>query len=123
MRSLKGAIPRAFTSHKSPDGYAYRCYVGAILAQHGWTAAGTCPPAAIVTLREAGRLAVELQACGRDLEAARAKRRLKDVARLRKQMTPMRTQLLALERRLEELAGFSRPQTPMAAIAAHPEAR
>jgi hypothetical protein len=108
MRSLRGAIPRAFTSHKTPDGHAYRRYVMAIMQQHGWTSRETCPPACLVTLREAGRLAVELQAVGRELELARAHKRRRDVARLRRQLTPMRSQLLMLERRLEELAKSTR---------------
>ena len=99
MRALKGCIPRAFGSHKGPDGYAYRRYVGALMARFV-----TLPADAMVTLREAGRLAVELQASGRELEWARTHKRRRDVARLRRSMIPMRTQLLTFERRLEELA-------------------
>ena len=56
------------------------------------------------TLREAGRLAVDLNAAGYELDAARRAKRRKDVARLRRQLTSMRGQFLTLERRLEEMA-------------------
>jgi len=105
VRRLKGAIPRAFTSHKSADGYQYRRYVGAIVER-----LRNLPESAQETLRAAGVLAVDLQAIQRDLELAKARRRHRDVARLRRQLTPMRTQLLTLERRLEELAA-AQPQS------------
>jgi hypothetical protein len=59
MRALKGAIPRAFTSHKSPDGYAYRRYVFAIRARLFGNESQQLPADVLVTLREAGRLALE----------------------------------------------------------------
>jgi hypothetical protein len=111
MRRLRGGIPRAFTSHKGADGYAYRRYCRAIVER-----LGELPAGAEVTLREAGRLTVELQACGRELEIARSRKRHRDAARLRKQMTPMRTQLITLEQRLEELAKGARRQNPFAKV-------
>jgi hypothetical protein len=102
VRALKPGgvrIPRAYKSHKSTDGYRYRVYVTALLAR-----LGPLPAAATPTLREVGVLAVELEAMGRELEAARARSRRRDMSRLRRQMIPMRTQLMTLERRLEELA-------------------
>ena len=113
-RRLRGGIPRAFTSHKTPEGAAYRRYVRAKVEQL-FGAGQDAPISCEVTLREAGRLTVELQASGRELEDARAHKRRRDVARLRRQMIPMRTQLLALERRLEELAA-PRPADKMAAL-------
>ncbi len=62
MRALKPggvAIPRAFRSHRTPDGYRYRVYVTALLAR-----LGSLDQTALATLREAGRLAVELEAMG-----------------------------------------------------------
>lgn len=110
MRALRGGIPRAFANHKTPDGAAYRAYVTAIVRQ-----LGTLPDQAATTLREAGRLSVELNRTGQELEAATARRRRRDASRLRRQMIPMRTQLLTLERRLEELAG-RRPVNPITAL-------
>jgi hypothetical protein len=92
-------IPRAFKNHKTPEGFAYAAYLTALMAR-----LGPLPDDASPTLREAGRLAVELAAMGRELEAARARNRRRDVSRLRRGMVPMRTQLLTMERRLEELA-------------------
>lgn len=102
MRALRGRIPRAYKSHKSPEGWAYREYVVALVRRCGWEAA--IPAEARPTLREAGRLSVELAALGFELEAARARKRRRDVSRLRRQMVPMRTQLIKLEERLEALA-------------------
>lgn len=113
MRRLKGGIPRAFASHKSPDGYAYRRYVTAMLER-----LGELPADAQVTLREAGRLVVELQAIGREIELVRAARRRRDVNRLRRQMVPMRTQLVKLEERLELLAKAGRRGNPLARLRA-----
>jgi hypothetical protein len=104
LRPSNGAIPRAYRRHNTPEGHAYRAYLGAILAR-----LGPLPKDCIPTLREVGRLAVELQAMGLELEMARGRNRRRDVARLRRQMVPMRTQLLTLERRLEELAAARRP--------------
>lgn len=105
LKRFRGVgVPRAFANHKTPEGAAYRRYVTAILAR-----LGPLPADAATTLREAGRLAVELQCMGAELEAARGRVRRRaaarrDASRLRRQMVPMRTQLLTLERRLEELA-------------------
>lgn len=100
MRALRGGIPRAFRSHKSAEGAAYRAYVRSWLQQ-----LGPLPAHLLPTLREAGRLTVELAAIGTELETARQRKRRRDIARLRRSMIPMRTQLLNLERRLEEVAG------------------
>ena len=100
LRPGKSAIPRAFKDHRTVTAQAYRAYLVGIQAR-----LGPLPPAALPTLREVGRLAVELEAIGLELEAARARKQRRLVARLRRQMVPMRTQLITLERRLEELAG------------------
>ena len=110
-RALVGGIPRAFRSHKTPEGAAYRVYCQSMLAR-----LGKLPTSAWPTLREAGRLTIELGAMGEELEAARARRRRRDVARLRRAMIPARTQLLNMERRLEELASRNGHSDPLAAV-------
>ena len=102
MRALKaqnGRIPRGYPDHRRLEGRQYTAYCRAVLARFG-----PLPDVALPTLREAGRLVVELDAIGRELALARTRRRRRDAARLRRQMTPMRTQLLKLEERLEHLA-------------------
>ena len=112
MRALAGGIPRAFKSHKSPEGHAYRLHVTAIVRR-----LGDLPADARPTLREVGRLSVELAALGFELEQARARKRRREVSRLRRAMVPMRTQMLTLERRLEELASGRNGQgDPLAAV-------
>jgi len=119
MRVGSAGIPRAFANHRSRVGHAYRTYLEGILAR-----LGPLPADARPTLRECGRLSVELEAMGLELEAARELHRRRDVARLRRQMVPMRTQLLTLERRLEELAqhGSAARQDPLARVRAAVEA-
>ncbi len=123
MRSIRcklGVIPRAFDDHRTPEGAGYRVYCGAILAR-----LGKLHPSANPILREAGRLAIDLDAIGRELDAARRRngeKARKEVARLRRRITPMRTQLLTLERRLEELAS-DHPRRPMEVIAELPVAK
>lgn len=93
------AIPRAFRNHRSKDGHRYRAHVCAILAR-----LGDLPADARPTLREAGRLAVELEHLAGELETARSRRRQGEMRRVRRQQFAMREQLTRLERRLEELA-------------------
>lgn len=115
MRALSSRgvrIPRAYANHKTPEGAAYRAYVAGILER-----LGELPADALPTLREAGRLVVELAAMGRELEAAQQRRARREISRLRRQLTPARTQLLTLERRLEELAA-ARPRSFSAALRA-----
>ena len=111
-RALSGGIPRAFADGRSRDARAYRRYCVSVLRR-----LGTLTADGLVTLREAGRLTVELEAMGRELEGARRARRRRDVARLRRLMVPARTQLMALERRLEEIAA-NRPRSFAAAVRA-----
>jgi len=120
IRCRYGVIPRAFDDHRTPEGAAYRAYCGAIMAR-----LGKLPPSAAPILREAGRLAVDLDAIGRELDAARKRKgpaARKEVARLRRQATPMRTQLLKLEERLETLATDQR-LTPAQRLASMPDAK
>jgi hypothetical protein len=99
LRALKGGIPRAYRSHKTPEGRAYGGYVRSML-EH----LGELPDHARPTLKAAGVAAVDLDSLTSDLEQARAKGRRRDQARIRRQLTILRTQMIALERRLEELA-------------------
>lgn len=102
MHALKPGgvrIPRAFKSHKTPEGFVYRTYVMATLAR-----LGPLPAHAEPTLREAGRCVVELEHLAHELETAKAHRRRRDIGRCRKNVFMLREQLARLERRLEELA-------------------
>lgn len=102
-------LPRAFARHNTAHGATYRRYLGAILAR-----LGPLGPEATPTLRSVGVLAVELEVMGRELEELRTVRGRswrREVARLRRAMIPARTQLITLERRLEELAGDRRGAT------------
>ena len=75
------------------------------------------PAIALTTLREAGRAAVELERLGLDLEAARARNRRRDAARIRRQQFMLREQLARLERRLEELSAKRNGQSdPLADV-------
>ena len=115
--TLKNAdFPRAYLDHRTTNGREYTRYCRNLLAT-----LGTLPDSAMPTLREAGRLAVDLNAAGYELDAARRAKRRKDVARIRRQLTSMRGQFLTLERRLAELAS-DRPRRPMDVIAALPKA-
>jgi hypothetical protein len=113
IRSVYGAIPRAFRNHRTPEGYAYRTYLCGILAR-----LGPLGPDAAPTLRAVGTLVVDLEAMGRELEDARLRKRRRDMARLRRQMVPMRTQLKTLEERLEAMAA-RRPSDLAAAFQEH----
>ena len=106
MRALsarKGVIPRGYPDHRRAEAWRYRAYCTAI--QAAW---GPLPPVALLALREAGRIAVELERLGNDLETARRRKRRKDASRIRRQQTSMRAQLLNYERRIEELAAARR---------------
>jgi hypothetical protein len=63
---------------------------------------GQVPADVLPMLREAGRLVADLDQLSQDLEAARASRRRRDQARCRRQLTIARTQLVTLERHLDE---------------------
>lgn len=116
LRSTVGAIPRGFPDGRRADARRYREYCLAIQKQYG-----PLPDVALPTLREAGRAAVELERLGADLEAARARRRLREANRVRRQQFALREQLQRLERRLEELSAKRAPVSPMAALAEIPE--
>jgi hypothetical protein len=113
-RALRGGIPRAFRSHKSSEGETYGDYCRAILDR-----IGVLPRCALPTLKAAGHLVVELDRLTDDLDAARRGRRRRDQNRIRRQMVVARTQLMAVERRLEEIAADGHgpgADDPLAAI-------
>jgi hypothetical protein len=97
MKGLRGGIPRALRSHRTPEGAAYGTYCRAKLDR-----LGPLPKDAMPTLREAGLVILELSRIHRESEAPRLRRR--DRARLRRQAVILRSQLVQLEKRLEELA-------------------
>jgi hypothetical protein len=118
LRSPIGVIPRAYPDSRKVEARRYREYC--ITVQEAW---GPLPPIALSTLREAGRAAVELEKLGNELEAARARNRLRDARRIRRDQFALREQLQRLERRLEELGSSRRPESPMAAIGRLREAK
>ena len=102
MRALEGRIPRAFTSHKSPEGWAYAAYCRGKLARFGKT---TPPPDAKPTMREAGKVNAELERLSRLEEVARAKNRKTEARRLRREIGRLRGMFRALDERLDLLLG------------------
>ncbi len=85
LRSPSSAIPRGFPDHRRVDARKYRAYCLAVL-EH----LGALPSVASGTLREAGRAFVELEHLGHDLQAARERRRRKDMARIRRAQFALR---------------------------------
>ena len=113
MHALKPGgvrIPRAFANHRTRDGHLFRVYV---LAKQA--AIGPLPPHAEPTLKEAGRCVVELEHVARELEEAKARKRRRDIARLRKHSFMLREQLGRLEARLDSF-GTHRRANPLAAV-------
>jgi len=104
VRALAGRIPRAFRTHKTPEGAAYGSYCRAKLARLGPLGKDAMP-----ILRECGIVTIDLARVRADLEAARDKpNRRRQVRQLQRTSASLRGQLLALERRLEELANGHR---------------
>ena len=87
---------------RTRDGRLSRAFQESVIAQ--W---GPLPDVARSLLREAARLNLELLHAGSELDVAHQGRRRRDVARLRRMMTPMRGQLDRLLQRIEELAKHS----------------
>jgi hypothetical protein len=105
VRRLRRGIPRALRSHRGTDGVAYRAYTEALLVRLG----GKLDRAAMATLREAGLVDLELIRTAGELEKVRAKtNRRREERRLRRVAASLRGQLMALERRLEEIAAAQR---------------
>lgn len=106
MRRLKspiGVIPRGFADHRRADARRYREYCLAIQEQYG-----PLPAIALPSLREAGRVAVELESMAGDLQEAHKRKQRRAASRIRRQQFAHREQLARLERRLAELAPAKR---------------
>ncbi len=97
MRKLAGGIPRAFKSHRTPEGAAYGAYCRAKLKR-----LGSLPEDALPTLREAGVVVIELGRLHRDAQSPRRTRL--EHRRRRRETRTLRRDLVNLERRLEEIA-------------------
>jgi hypothetical protein len=97
MRALRDGIPRALKLHDTAEGALYGRYCRALVRRFG-----KLPADALVTLRDAGLIVVELERLAQDLEVARARKRRRDQVRIRRQMVILRTQRLTLERHLAE---------------------
>jgi hypothetical protein len=113
VRALVGAIPRAYRDHRTLVARNYREIVAAKLAR-----LGTLPRDSWPTLREWGRVSMELEQLGERLDAMRALKqpRRVEVRRLQSESRKLRVQLLMLERRLDDMAAAS--PAPHEALAA-----
>jgi hypothetical protein len=100
VKALAGGIPRAFRSHKTPDGAAYGRYSRAWVARF----AGSLPEDLRPLVRLAGRLTVEIAALERDWDKAQARRRLTEARRIRRQLIGSRHQFLKAQAQLEARA-------------------
>ena len=100
MRRLAGGFLRTFANHRTPEGYAYREILRAKVE-----ALGPLPKDARVTLREYGRLVLDMQRLHEEQDRAVARGHVTMARRIAKRLTPMRTQLAAVEERLDGLAG------------------
>jgi hypothetical protein len=99
LRSPIGAIPRGFKDHRRREGRIYAQYCRAVQQRFGPLSQDSLP-----LLRIAGRLVVELGRLDVQLDAAYAARRYRVASRLRRQQTPLRTQLLTFEHEIEQRA-------------------
>jgi len=101
MRRLPSGVPRAWRNHKTPEGATYREYCQAIV--QGFKRRGlSLPKEGMPTLKEAGMVVIELGRLHRDAQSPR--RTQLERRRLRREVRGLRVQLVALERRLEEIA-------------------
>lgn len=96
---LASGVPRAYPDHRRRVARAYRAAVAEIRERLGLNGN------ADVLLREYGRLVVELDDLAAQAEDLRGRpRRHRDAARVARRRVILRSQLIALERRLEERA-------------------
>jgi hypothetical protein len=101
-------VPRSPLDHRTRAGRAYTAHVRALQAQHG-----DLPAYARPTLKAAALVAVDLDRLSGELDVALMRSRRRDVNRIRRQMVILRTQLVTLERRLEEIVTRSpKPAAP-----------
>jgi len=112
VRALAGRIPRAFKSHKTPEGWAYGRYLRAKLQR-----LPNLPPDARPLLREAGRITIDLMKLGQRRDEIQSTKQPRQAAlrRLGSESRKLRVQLLLIEKRLEEMAasnGHASSPTP-----------
>lgn len=100
MRQLVGGIPRAFTTHRTPEGALYGRHCRAWAARFG----GTLPDDIRPMVRLSGRLTVEIEGLEADYDRARSRRRLTEARRIRRQLIGSRAQFLKTQERLETRA-------------------
>ena len=103
-KPLAGRIPRGMRNHRSVAGRESSTYLRGLMER-----LGALPAGCAATLRQAGRLHVELLALEAEYDKAMAQRRLTVARRLRRSMTGSRVLLLRLEERLEHLAAMAEP--------------
>lgn len=97
---LASGVPRAYPDHRRRVARSYREAITEIRQRLGLNGSGA------VLLREYGLVAVELERLHAEVEALQGKpRRRRELARLARRRVILRSQLVALERRLEEIAG------------------
>ncbi len=120
-RRLPSGVPRAYRDHRRRAGVDYRVYVTAIIER-----LGRLPTAAFPTLREAGIVNGELERLHAEAEDLQERpRRRRDLQRVQRRRIALRSQLVALERRLEELAAPNGHGQDLASLvtAAHKDAK
>jgi len=100
MRALAGGVLRVSADGRSAEQRRFSAHCRAYAERCG----GTVPADARTLLRECWRVMLDLDRLNGDLDAAVARRRRRDERRIRRQLTIMRSQLFAFERRLDELA-------------------
>jgi hypothetical protein len=113
MRRLVGGIPRTLKDHRTKEAHVYKAILRAKIES-----LGPLPPDARVTLREYGRLVLDMQRLHEEQDRAVKRGRVTVARRIDKRLTPMRTQLVALELRLEALAGRRVDADPVAELLA-----
>ncbi len=105
-RRLVSGVPRAFPDHRRVVARAYREAVAEIRRRLSLNGYGG------PLLREYGLVATDLQRLHEEAEALQGKPRCRrELARVQRRRVALRSQLVTLERRLEELATGRRPTT------------
>jgi hypothetical protein len=93
-------VPRGYDDHRTRQARTYLAYVAAALQRFG-----SLPAMAMTTLRECGRLTVDLETVAHEAEKARGL----PLRRARRRQIILRSQLGRLEDRLEQMAAGTKP--------------
>ena len=99
MKPLKGSIPRPCADCRTADAKACTRDMRALVER-----LGALPDSARPTLQSWGVVVLELTRQTRELDRCLKRRRMRQARQIRRHMTVLRTQLLTLEARLEDLA-------------------